>query len=133
MKPLSLVSMFLADETLVSMGVLIIVLGGCSIMVGLRRCGGAAVAAGIGVAMLPVLLPIIEKLLTDVLSGLPWWVGPLLLVAVGLTILRLFGDLLLGRHASAHMVGTLAASVVTFIVLLPFRGVAGLIRMLRGR
>lgn len=133
MKPLSLVSMFLADETLVSMGVLIIVLGGCSIMVGLRRFGGAAVAAGIGVAMLPVLLPIIEKLLTDVLSGLPWWVGPLLLVAVGLTILRLFGDLLLGRHASAHMVGTLAAGVVTFIVLLPFRGVAGLIRMLRGR
>ncbi len=133
MKLLSLISMFLSDETLVSVGFLIVIMGGFSIMFGLRRFGGTAVVAGIVIALLPALLPVIENLLSEGLSELPWWVGPLLLVCVGLAILRMISDVLLGRAASAHMVGILAAGIVTFLVLLPFRGLAGLIRILRGQ
>lgn len=131
MKLMSLISMFLPDGTLVSVGFLIVIVGGLSIMFGLRRFGGTAVVAGIGIALLPALLPVIENLLTEVLSELPWWVGPLLLVCTGLVILRMVSDVFLGRAASAHMVGILAAGVLTFLVLLPFRGLAGLIRILR--
>ncbi len=84
----------------------------------------------LGMAILSVMMaPFIEAFI----SGLPAWVGLLLLIAVSFVIVRSLFALLIGREATSHMVGHLAAVSVMFVLMLPFRIMAALFRaLLRG-
>ena len=84
-------------------------------------------------------MPFIAAFVEELFAVLPAWVGLLLLVAIGLTILRAITSAIIGRGPSDHMVGILAADVVRLVlrmaiwlVAFPFRTLARAARGLRG-
>lgn len=116
----------LPDEVL-----LVVIVGiGFALTVGLLSRGAAF--AVIGMLLLFALLgPIAE----GVMGELPPWIALALLVVFGLALLRGTAALVLGRRASDHMVGILAADCVRFafrLLFLPFRAVGGLVRAIAG-
>jgi len=80
----------------------------------------AVLGAVIFFALLPVFSPIIESLF----SVLPAWVTLLFFVGIGFSCLQAIATTLIGRRAADHMVGSLAADVVRFVLklaVLPLR------------
>jgi hypothetical protein len=96
---------------------------GLATILGLLR-GGAAFSL-LGVVLLFALLgPFVEGIVEGVAGTLPPWMSLVLLIVIGLVLLRGLAALLIGRRASDHMVGILAADLVrvAFLALLfPFR------------
>lgn len=116
---MSLLWMLLPDGAL-----LLVVVGiGLATILGLLR-GGAAFSL-LGVVLLFALLgPFVEGIVEGVAGTLPPWMSLALLVVVGLVLLRGVAALVIGRRASDHMVGILAADLVRLavvLVLFPFR------------
>ena len=97
---------------------LLISAGGLLFIIGARRLAGAAIVLAITIAVLPVVL-------APMFDLMPAWL--LVLVMIGLMIglvLGLLGWLsrsLIGRRATDHMVGALAADVVRAVVVGCFR------------
>ena len=119
---MSVLWMLLPDGAL-----LLVICGiGLATIFGLLR-GGAAFSL-LGVVLLFALLgPFVE----GIAGILPPWISLALLVVLGLALLRGAAALVLGRRASDHMVGILAADVVRLIVILllfPFRWLGRLLR-----
>ena len=104
--------MLLPDEALA-----IVLIGLCvAWMLGLVR--GRAVWGFLGAILLVAALsPFVEALF----SALPLWASLLIMAWIALSLLRWLAGALLGRQASNEMVGSLAASVVRAIFVLPFR------------
>lgn len=120
---MSVLWMLLPDGALL----LVIVGIGLATILGLLR-GGAAFSL-LGVVLLFALLgPFAE----GIAGMLPPWIALALLVVVGLTLLRGAAALFLGRRASDHMVGILAADVVRVGIVLLFFPFRLLARILRG-
>lgn len=118
--------LLLPDEALV----LVVGVIGLGLASGLVRPRTAGRLLGL-VVLLLVMAPFVEVLL----DLLPWWV----LLALGMVVLLgLFRDLLqllLGKHAAAEAVGSLAADVIRFgfracfrLLFLPFRFVLWMLR-----
>ena len=63
---------------------------------------------------------------------LPWWVLVLLGIWIAVILVKSVSEPLLGRDASNHMIGTLAADAVRGIIKLPFRILGRLWRLVRG-
>lgn len=124
---MSLLWMLLPDGALL----LAVVAIGLATILGLLR-GGAAFSL-LGVVLLFALLgPFVEGIVEGVAGTLPPWMSLVLLVVIGLALLRGVAALVLGRRASDHMVGILAADLVRMAIVLslfPFRLLA---RILRG-
>lgn len=94
--------------------------------------GGAAFSL-LGVVLLFALLgPFVEGIVEGVAGTLPPWMSLALLVIVGLVLLRAAAALFLGRRASDHMVGILAADLVRLAVIALFFPFRLLGRLLRG-
>jgi hypothetical protein len=117
----------LPDQALV----LVIALIGLALICGLITGRRAGSLLG-GIVLLVLLSPFIEALV----AALPWWLLLGLLLVCGLSLLRALSGLLIGAHATSHMVGILAADVVRFgfravflTVTLPFRMLGWLFRV----
>ncbi len=115
-------SLLVPEELLVH----VLVLAGILTILGLKRLASGLILFVISMAFLPVFEPFIEA----IVAMLPDWALILVLVVVGLALLRVVAGLFLGQRASDQMVGTLAADVVRFLLLLPFRGFRALLRFL---
>lgn len=98
---------------------------GLGLIVGLVRPRVAFSILGMAI-LIVMMAPLIEEFI----SGLPAWVGLLLLIGISFAIVRLVFALLIGRQATSHMVGQLAAVSVVFVLALPFRIMAALFRAL---
>ena len=115
--------MFLPDEALP----LVIMVLGLALMLGLLSIRNALGLIGVLVISIiswPILDPLID--------GLPWWVIPLLVVFLGLSILRQFASSILGAGAADEMVGNLAAGAVRMTLRLAVLPVRLLLRSRRG-
>jgi hypothetical protein len=78
----------------------------------------------VGLVALIVFLPTLALVIEHVLGALPPWVALLVLVAVGLSIIRVLASLVLGARAADNMIGILAADVVRLALVcafVPFR------------
>jgi uncharacterized membrane protein YccC len=107
--------LLLPDEALV----LLIALVGVGLMIGLLRRRAAVRLLGL-VILLLVAAPFFEL----VLDLLPWWLVLGLGIVVLLGLFRDLFELLLGKHAAAEAIGSLAADVIRFgfrLLFLPFR------------
>lgn len=107
--------------------VLGIVLIGFGLIVGLLTLRRAAALLGF-IVLLMVSGPFVDSLLDTLLDLAPWWLLLLLGILLVFSLLGALSRMLIGRKASDHMVGTLAADVVRFgfkallgLAALPFR------------
>ena len=79
-------------------------------------------------SMMMILLPVF---LEPFLDFLPAWALTGLLILFWLSVPFTIIYLIIGREAFAEMTGTLAADVVRFFFLVPFRVLGGILRFLR--
>jgi hypothetical protein len=107
--------------------VLGIVLIGFGLMMGLLTLRRAAALLGF-IVLLLVTGPFVDSLIDTFLAFAPWWFLLLLGIVVLFSLLGALSRFLMGREATGHMVGTLAADVVRFgfrtmfgLLALPFR------------
>lgn len=108
---MSLIWALLPDEFLV------LVIAGIGLALMLRIISGRAAAGLLGGLVLMLLAaPFIEAMT----AALPAWLLVLLTVAFALSLLRGLSNLLIGTHATNHMVGALAAQVVVGTLRLVF-------------
>ncbi len=92
---------------------------GLALIVGLLSRSAAFSLLGM-VVLFALLGPIVE----GVAGTLPAWMSLVLLIVIGLVLLRGLAALVIGRRASDHMVGILAADLVRMVflaLLFPFR------------
>lgn len=101
------------NQALPSMAALLIVASGFSIMLGGRRLGGWLLAAAIAVL-----------LLGPFLAAAPALVWILLLIGLSIAALRALLTFSIGRHGASEALGILAAELIRFVVLAPFRFIA---------
>jgi hypothetical protein len=107
---------------------LVIVGIGLALMVGLLNR-----SAAFGLLGMFLLFALLGPIVEGVMGGMPPWVGFFVFAVVILVLLKSIASLVLGRRAADHMVGILAADLVRLavrILLLPFRAVAGLVRLI---
>lgn len=107
---------------------LVIVGIGLALMVGLLNR-----SAAFGLLGMFLLFALLGPIVEGVMGGMPPWVGLFVFAVVILVLLKSIASLVLGRRAADHMVGILAADLVRLAVrllLLPFRAVAGLVRLI---
>jgi predicted PurR-regulated permease PerM len=104
----------------------LLVFAGILTIVGLKRLAGGLIVFVLAMAFSPMFEPIVEAMV----ATLPDWALVLLVVVFALMVLRALAALLIGPNAADQMVGTLAADVVRFFLLLPFRGFRALLRFL---
>lgn len=93
---------------------LLLVGAGLCLILGLR-------ALAVSLALVAITAPFIGVIAGAVLDLLPWYFVVAVLVFAVLSMLRAGSNLLLGRAATDHVVGDLAADVVRFFIKLPFR------------
>lgn len=105
---------------------LVIIGVGLALIVGLLR-PRAVFAILSSVVLLVVAAPLVGELF----DALPSWVALVVLVFIVLGVIRSVFALLIGSGATDHMVGYLAATSLLFLLSLPFRFVAALIRAFR--
>jgi hypothetical protein len=74
-----------------------------------------------GLAVAAIAAPFIGVIAGAVLEQLPWFVVLAVLVIAVLSMFRAASNLLLGRAATDHVVGDLAADAVRFVIKLPLR------------
>lgn len=92
---------------------LLLVSAGLCLILGLRPLA-------IGLATVAIAAPFIGVIAGTLLDQLPWYLVLAVLVFAVLSMLRAVSNLLLGRAATDHVVGDLAADVVRFFLRLPF-------------
>jgi ABC-type multidrug transport system fused ATPase/permease subunit len=112
-------AMLLPDELLP----LLLVSAGLCLVLGLR-------ALAISLATVAIAAPFIGVIAGALLDLLPWYLVLAVLAFAVLSMLRAGSNFLLGRAATDHVVGDLAADVVRFFLKLPFRLVGGALRLL---
>lgn len=96
------------------LAVLMFIGTGFAMLVGARKLAAGLFGATLAVIFLPILLvPLFDQL--------PSWLLWSLLIFFGLCLLRSLFELVLGKRATDHMVGILAADVVRVVLLSPFR------------
>lgn len=118
----TILSLLIPQEALLP----VLVLAGILTIAGLRRFAGALVVFVLAMAFAPMFEPVVEAFV----AGLPDWALVLVVIGFALAVLRVLAGLFLGANAADQMVGTLAADVVRFFLLLPFRGFRVLLRFL---
>ena len=94
--------------------VLLVVCGGMLIMVGARKLAGTLFTLSAVLVLAPVVLD-------PLLAELPDWALYLLLAYAVADVLAMFMVLLIGERAWDGTKGQLAAQVITFFFLAPFR------------
>lgn len=104
---------------------LLLVGAGLCLILGLR-------SLAVGLAVVAITAPFIGVIAGAVLEQLPWFVVLAVLALAVLSMLRAASNLLLGRAATDHVVGDLAADVVRFVIKLPFRLVGWAARFIWG-
>lgn len=87
---------------------------GLCLILGLRKLA-------ISLATVAITAPFIGVIVGAVLELLPWYVVIAVMAFAVLSMLRAASNLMLGRAATDHVVGDLAADVVRFVIKLPFR------------
>lgn len=93
-------------------------------------CGFTRVAVSLmGTALLMVFG---EEIGRTAYRMLPWWALILAAIWIAIFLVKSISEPLLGRDASNHMIGTLAAYAVRFMIRLPFRVVGWFWRLARG-
>jgi hypothetical protein len=102
--------------------VLMIVGAGLAMIVGARALAGGLLVGALALVFLPVILAPIFELL-------PAWVLLGLLVCFGFGIARALLELAIGKRAAEHTVGILAADVIRYSVVAPFRLLGWLLRL----
>jgi hypothetical protein len=107
--------------------VLGIVLIGIGLMIGMLTLRRAVTLLGF-VVLLMVTGPFVDSLVDTFLALAPWWLLLLLGAILLFSLLGGLSRLVIGREATGHMVGTLAADVVRVgfrtafgLLALPFR------------
>lgn len=105
--------------------VLLVVGAGLSMIVGARALAKTLLVFAMALVFLPVLL-------APLFDALPTWLLLALMVFFGMGLVRAVFNLLIGKHSTDNMVGILAADVVRFAFLAPFRLVGWLFRAFRG-
>ncbi len=84
----------------------------------------------ISLAAVAITAPFVSVIAGAVLELLPWYAVIAVMVFAVLSMVRAASNLMLGRAATDHVVGDLAADVVRFVIKLPFRVVGWGARML---
>ena len=103
--------------------VLLIVAAGIAMIVGARKLAGALLMIMAAIVFLPlVLAPVFELM--------PVWLLTVLILCFGFGLVRALFELTIGKRSTEHMVGILAADVVRFSALAPFRLLRWLFRSL---
>ena len=106
---------------------LLISAGGLLFIIGARRLAGAVIVLAIAIAVLPVVLAPMFDLMPAWLLVL---VMVVLILGMILGILRWLSSLLIGRRATDHMIGALAADLVRAVVVGSFRLAGRILRAL---
>jgi hypothetical protein len=108
-----------------------IVLIGLGLMFGLLTLRRAGALLGF-VVLLMLSGPFVDSLVDTLFALAPWWLLFLLGILVVFSLLGALSRLVIGREATGHMVGTLAADTVRFgfrvacrLIALPFRLLVG--------
>lgn len=114
------------DELTPLLSLLAFTLAGFVMILGLRRLAGSLLVFGLLLPVLPVFAPIIE----EVLALLPPEAAWLVLAGIGVTLLSGAIRLLFGRRVAEQVMAQLIVAVILFILLVPFRGVSRLLRLL---
>src|SRR5437879_975133 len=104
----------------------LLVVAGLAVIVGAKRLAGAVVLIVLAGTLLPVVL---EPLFNQLAA----WPLVLLLALLGFGVLRAIFALLLGKRATDHMVGILAADVIKKVLAAPFPVLRYLMRLLLPR
>lgn len=112
-------AMLLPDEMLP----LLLVSAGLCLILGLRTLA-------ISLATVAIAAPFIGVIAGTLLDQSPWYLVLAVLAFAVLSMLRAGSNLLLGRAATDHVVGDLAADVVRFFLRLPFRLVGRALRLI---
>lgn len=84
----------------------------------------------ISLAVVAITAPFISVIAGAVLELLPWYAVIAVMVFAVLSMVRAASNLMLGRAATDHVVGDLAADVVRFVIKLPFQVVGWGVRLL---
>jgi hypothetical protein len=105
--------------------VLLIAGSGLAMILGARALAGTLFTAALALVFLPILL-------APLFDALPTWLLLGLLVFFVFGLLRVVFNLLIGKRSTEHMVGILAADVVRFAFLAPFRLLGWIVRAFRG-
>lgn len=103
--------------------VFLFVAAGLAFICQAKRLGASLMIGGVAMILLP---PLIEPFLPFV----PTWILLLLVVGFILSLGRASLNMCVGRAAGDHAVGALAADVIRFLFLLPFRVAGGLLAVL---
>jgi hypothetical protein len=114
------------DELIPQVALLAITLAGLLMIVGLRRLAVGLLGFGLMLPVLPVFAPLIE----EVLALLPPEAAWLVLAGIGFALLSGAIRLLFGRRVAEQVMAQLIVAVILFILLVPFRGVSRLLRLL---
>jgi hypothetical protein len=96
MRPVDLFWIFFPDELIP----LLIVGLGMATIVGLIRPKRV-----LGILVLLLLTPGFSWAIENAIALLPWWVGVLIMVLLGLNVLRLVLELFVGKEAAGHIIG----------------------------
>ena len=111
------------DLTLAAqVGALLIALSGLALILQQRRLAGPLFLAGVAAVMLLPFAPYA-----------PVWIIAIIAVWLGLALLRALLNASVGRNAASGALSILAADVVRFVFLTPFRILGGLIGLLLRR
>ena len=88
----------------------------------------AAVAIGVSVVSLPLLLAAVE----EGMAALPAWLAVGILIVLALQLVRAIVSLFLGGRGASHFMALAAFEIVREAVLLPFQAVRWLFRLIAG-
>lgn len=105
---------------------LLLVTAGILMIVGLKRQASGLILFVLSMAFLPVFEPLIGA----VTAAIPNWLLALILLAIAFAVVRAVSTLFLGKGASDHLMGTMAANMIKFSFFFPFRVCAALLRFL---
>jgi len=104
----------------------LLVLGGLLMIVGLRSLAVTL----FGLSGILIVAPII---LEPLLAGLPDWALSLVIIMATMSAIALLISLLIGDQAWQEAKGNMAANVITWIFLFPFRVIGWILGRLFGR
>lgn len=111
---------FLPPETIP----VIAVAGGLALVIGLRSIAQILFT----LCAIMIFLPIIIE---PILDMLPEWALPLLIVIFWISVIGMVLKMLIGKGATEHLIGSLAADCIKWLLFLPFRTLRWLFRGLR--
>lgn len=122
MNKIGTITMFLPPETYI----LLVVAAGFALILGARRIAAFLLVMVVASIFLPV---VIEPLL----DAMPLWLLLIVGILAGLAMLRGIMELLVGKASTDHVVGELIADSIKWSLMLPFRLIGWVLRLVLRR